>query len=369
MRWLVFFILLLWQASMVLGNDGAFFGEGGVFRPMSETQVELQREDLFFTIRDDTCRVDIRFVFNNPTKDTIRLKVGFEAPGAVGDVTNTQANAVPIKDFRVAHEGRILPYAVFESYGCDTCALKPLGSIPFQQVDPGLFVFLFEMAFPPGETVLQHSYRFPKSQMVGIPSMYSYILASGARWAGASIGTLHVHVDFGPNSLFYATDVFGASAEWSIVGIGRIVQQARSAPFEERDLKQVRIVSGRLHIEVQDFHPEANLSFMQFSDSDFSAGFWMGAPEEADTDRPSLCNLLYVPEEYGLEELRLLRNQLYAQHGYAFRDLALKEYFAAFDWYMPDPNLKQSDIRFSEAERGYLQKLLLRESELRGTSE
>lgn len=36
-------------------------------------------------------------------------------------------------------------------------------------------------------------------------------------------------------------------------------------------------------------------------------------------------------------ELRLLRNAIFARHGYRFRDEALRAHFGRFEWYRPDP--------------------------------
>lgn len=35
------------------------------------------------------------------------------------------------------------------------------------------------------------------------------------------------------------------------------------------------------------------------------------------------------------QQLRLLRNEIYARHGYIFRSADLSEYFSQFDWYTP----------------------------------
>ncbi|MEZ4468063.1 MAG: YARHG domain-containing protein [bacterium] len=36
-------------------------------------------------------------------------------------------------------------------------------------------------------------------------------------------------------------------------------------------------------------------------------------------------------------DLRLLRNMIYARHGYTFKSQLLGDYFGSFDWYTPDP--------------------------------
>ena len=48
-------------------------------------------------------------------------------------------------------------------------------------------------------------------------------------------------------------------------------------------------------------------------------------------------------------QLRLMRNAVYAIHGYDFKSQDLKEYFSGFSWYKPNPNFSESD--FTEIER------------------
>jgi len=40
-------------------------------------------------------------------------------------------------------------------------------------------------------------------------------------------------------------------------------------------------------------------------------------------------------EGLSAEELRLMRNEIFARHGYIFKDKTLTEYFSKFDWYKP----------------------------------
>lgn len=45
-------------------------------------------------------------------------------------------------------------------------------------------------------------------------------------------------------------------------------------------------------------------------------------------------------EQMFTEDLRILRNELYARHGRVFKDPVLQKYFEAQAWYKPDPNFK-----------------------------
>jgi hypothetical protein len=49
------------------------------------------------------------------------------------------------------------------------------------------------------------------------------------------------------------------------------------------------------------------------------------------------------------EDLRVLRNEIYARRGKVFKSKDLKEYFAAQSWYKPDPNFQ--DEMLSEVEK------------------
>jgi hypothetical protein len=52
-----------------------------------------------------------------------------------------------------------------------------------------------------------------------------------------------------------------------------------------------------------------------------------------------------------VENLRLLRNEIFARHGYIFKSQELTEYFSKFDWYQPNLTSDQVDEKLSETDR------------------
>lgn len=40
-------------------------------------------------------------------------------------------------------------------------------------------------------------------------------------------------------------------------------------------------------------------------------------------------------ENYGVEELEIMRNEIYARHGYSFKNKKMRQYFESKDWYVP----------------------------------
>jgi hypothetical protein len=67
--------------------------------------------------------------------------------------------------------------------------------------------------------------------------------------------------------------------------------------------------------------------------------------------RDKITSEVLEPETFeGLftEDLRMLRNEIYARHGRIFKDVKLQKTFAEMDWYKPNPDFK--DEMLSEAE-------------------
>jgi hypothetical protein len=163
----LFTTVIILLSIPLLANDGIYRSNGGQLYPTQETRISLEREVLSFKVRDQVAQVDILFEFFNPEDTTRVLQVGFQAPGAAGDISHEEANSSQITNFRVMHHGKTLPYSQ-KVAACEDCVLKDPGELTFNQVDPGVFVYLFNVRFAPGANRIQHSYRFRASNNVSI---------------------------------------------------------------------------------------------------------------------------------------------------------------------------------------------------------
>jgi YARHG domain len=65
-----------------------------------------------------------------------------------------------------------------------------------------------------------------------------------------------------------------------------------------------------------------------------------------------------------VEDLRVLRNEIYARRGRVFKDAELQKYFIAQIWYQPNPDFK--DEQLTEVESKNL--AIIREAELSAIS-
>jgi hypothetical protein len=353
-------VAVILHTFSLAANDGVYRSNGGVFHPVKETTVQLHREFLSFTCRDKQAQVDVRFEFLNPDPMSRTLTVGFQAPTA-SDVDPRGLITDQIRDFRVMQEGRLLPYRLMAAT-CEDCPLQDTSALRFDFDQGGVFVYLFELTFQPGINVVQHSYTFPASSGVWDEQNYAYILRTGGKWAGGRIGELEVEIDMGPGTNFIVNDIFGPTAESSIIGTGHVYA---TDLYGERDMG-VRILSGKLRIHVQDLDPQENLYFGIESSlcftgyhgaKDIMPEHWVQALCERSLDLGSLTSGI----EWTKQELRLLRNAVYAHSGLAFRDEELKAFFQRFPWYVPDPNLRLKDIRLSPGDERFIAEVLTAE--------
>ena len=351
-------LLALILTISTFGNDGVYLTCGGIIYPVKESTISLDREILSFSVQDKMCYVDILFEFNNPESVERKLLIGFQAPTAGGDVSEIICNTNQITDFKILANGQILPYKL-KAAECENCELKDPKDFHFSQSETGIFVYLFEITFKPGMNIINHSYVFPASSSISFDQIYNYILTTGAKWAGGTIKNLTVQFDLGRNKYFYVDDIFGKNAVWSIIGSGKVTNNTFKC--SENDFaRMVRVFSGKLQIDVKNFQPKRNIKFGIIDDYSFIS-------IQTDFERiqsNKVFGLRYeLEEDYTKTKLRLLRNTVYAQYGYAFKSKDLQDYFSQFDWYIPDPNLKMEEIVLTKEEKKFIEEILKREKE------
>lgn len=360
MKTAITIILTLILTISVYGNDGVYLTRGGVIYPTRESNISLDREILSFSVQDKVCRVDILFEFNNPENVDRKLLIGFQAPTAVGDVSDEISNSIQIADFKILVNGQVLPYKI-KAAECEDCELKEPKDFHFSQGEQGVFVYLFELTFKPGNNRINHSYTFPASSNVALEQFYNYILTTGSKWAGGTINNLTVNFDLGNNKYFYVNDIFGKNANWSIIGSGKVTN--KKIDNYEHSCRMVRVLSGSLQIDVKEFRPLNNIEFGIICENSFIT-------QATDFEKIKkgkvfgICGLSLDSEiNYSKETLKILRNTVYAQYGYSFNSQDLKDYFSQFDWYIADPNLTMDQIKLTEKEKKFIDEILKREKE------
>lgn len=78
-------------------------------------------------------------------------------------------------------------------------------------------------------------------------------------------------------------------------------------------------------------------------------------------------HLRYLEEnelkKYDKDELAIIRNEIYARHGYVFNQEPFKSYFNSQAWYIPNGSFKGSDVELNAYEKENVQLLLRLEKE------
>lgn len=357
-------LCIFFLSTFSMANDGVYTTSGSNIYPIKESHIKILSEQLSFKVRDQRTDVFVKFKFLNPASETRRLKVGFQAPSSSGDVNDAICNTPQISGFKTQLENEFIAYNLYAAE-CETCELKDTSQIYFAQSNPGVFVYLFDIEFKPGVTEVSHSYSFPASSGNLVEEIYNYILTTGSKWAGGTIGDFELSIDMGENAYFYVSDIFGDSAEWSIIGTGKVTDLYATELGYGSPQRMVRTVDGFLRIKSSDFNPQSNLEFGVLRRSGFSS--W--GTDKGSSSFEVRSVLLTYPDNPSVldndkltpEDLRIIRNTIYAQKGYLFKNKELREYFSEFQWYMPDPNLKQESIEFSSTEIELLERIKIKE--------
>ncbi|MGF6906378.1 YARHG domain-containing protein [Fusobacterium sp. PH5-44] len=353
----IILILVIALSLNIFANDGAYLSHGGVIFPINENNISMEKEILSFKVRDEICYVNVQFTFNNPKNEYQKLLVGFQAPGPFGDL-DQKDKGNGIKGFTIFYENKIVPYELKRAHDEDGKLYSLKDFVPEDvEENSGIYVYLFEIEFKPGLNIVNHSYSFPASTNVIIKNMYNYILTTGARWADNTIKNLTIEIDMGNNQYFYVEDIFENKAKWSIIGTGKIVDK-NIAGLEDNYLKMIRIISGYLKIELNNFTPKANIDFGIINEKTFAmAGF-------VNTDiEKKLSELEYYNDEndYSKEQLKFFRNAIYAKYGYDFKDQSLKKLYSQYEWYIPNPNLDINEINMTQLDNELLRKIMEQE--------
>lgn len=338
------------SSSSIFANDGTYMSSGGMLYPQKETSISITKEILSFHVENGHCYVQVYFEFLNPEKQAKKLQVGFQAPTPAGDVSDSICNILHIRNFKVQQTGKLLPYSI-KTAECEDCVLRNPGELQFRQDEPGVWVFLFNMEFQSGITIVQHSYDFPASAGIDALESYSYILNTGSKWAGGKIGELSVRIDYGQNAWFHLDHDFGPEANWRIIGNGKLGDKRSSIYGGNENSQMIRIMEGYLQIDCINFTPKTNISFGMRSEyaGENTIGTFL------QTQHPGMVDYyIGLARDLSPEKLRILRNGVYARYGYAFNSPDLQKHFKSCIWYMPDPNLKMDDILLSKGDEALL---------------
>jgi hypothetical protein len=287
-----------------VANDSAFGGSGGELTPLKETRVQMAWEEITLEKRSDPEVTDLawyvsaRYEFHNPTKEVVKLQIGYPETHCNPDADcigqggrfrrlKTQVRGQAVKP-RVGEVDPKLKWA------------PPMGQ-----------VYLFDVTFQPGERVLiEHQYTYDPSYSVD-GEWVDYLTRTGAFWAGP-IGRARFTVRMPERPLGVV-----APPQYKLQSYKEAV--VNGAPqtelvFENRDWTPTR--------DFELYFPNViNLGQDGCPSFDHVHNTWTEAGKK---DQVAIEQHFQALDR---EALRTCRNWPYARHGYSFKSRALHEHF------------------------------------------
>ena len=361
MKKLLFLFALLYSI-IIYADSGIFYSDGGNLIPINESSIKMQKEILYLKFTPEGLEVSVYFEFNNPGETRNEI-VGFVAPRWMSyekeDFDPVKENRHPyINNFMVMVNNTVLPYKVTQYQGSGFS--KDITGIKERD-----YIYYFYMSFNPGVTKLYHHYLF-KGDQIKAGTSYLYRLKTGRMWAGGVIDDFELIIDASGYYLQipeYLTEDKGP-LDWQLSGIGKFnVQKGEKKSY-------VFIHSGLLSMQIMNFKPAYDLKIISHGFSNMFLEFHESLSDENNfsVNMYSLLNGLgstKVERFDGLFKdldkitLQSFINFVYACHGYMFSGSGSAEEFKQFTWYIPDPQLLASEIKFSPEEQAFLTALIL----------
>lgn len=343
MKQIAFFIVCCIACITTQANDGSFWARGNTLFPLKETTVQLKKEILNLTKKDNWMQVDVYFEFYNSGngKD---LLVGFVTPPADGDVSDKAAGHPQIKDFTVVVNNDTLKYKISRT---DKSGFR----LADKQIDGQDFIYYFKVNFVQGLTKIRHSYQYRGGESISTIHGYDYRLTTGTTWANKEIEDFELNIDMGKDVFFSVPYSFNKSrTNWEIVGLGKIntVTPVLLEYYERiNKLNMVYIREGKLSYKTKHFKPLSDLSINIYRPY-LELNTWTEDTKQNEfkdlreymhhfTEIDSIRKKCTYLSDY---KLRLLINLPYARAGYDFKTPELKKVFSKCLWYLPDSNIQ-----------------------------
>jgi hypothetical protein len=340
--------------SYTNADDGVFYASGNNLIPLEETNIELQKEILILD-RQDACEnsrndqlfVNVYFEFYNPGTEVDKL-VGFVTPPAEGHTDGLDVEHPQISNFSVTVNDVLISYNI--SHLDSTNFKSYAGNAKGQD-----FIYYFKVRFKKGINIVRHTYTYQGSSGIdwAMPGPhFDYRLTTGKTWANKRIDNFELYINMGENSYITVPASFGLglNSEWKILGTRKVGRLCGN----QSEARRIKINSGFLYFDAIDFQPDIDLTINTINPiSDIV--------DNQDIYRNGWESKAQILSELSASDLRILRNSLYALHGFEFKSLDLLDYFSKYDWYMPDPNIKEEDIELGYWEHKLLDEIIAEE--------
>ena len=372
-------VILIFIAISAHANDGGIEVVGGALHPVNIANVSMEYERLIITCKESYFEVEAYIELYNHDRAAIRPLLGFEflKDGMLSDPDSFNFNQYVLF---VNNEPQRFEYG--------------------EQRNERLLIrtLVYQPELNPGKNTIYHKHQLPYGggSMDGV---VSYLLQTSSRWKDGIIKNLEIFIKTEFNTILkfeeytkYAQSIaydFNYVVSFDTIGESKLFRKDNEETRGSRETEDYEWYSltpnGYLYKHIENFVPNRNIDFQLLNflgmemytiyidppydwpreNSYITIYDWKRYIENpnfrryrwGDYWRPSE-NML---KELSTEQLRILRNTLYAIRGYVFNDSFLQEYFNRQYWYFPNPNIAMSDIILDAAENRILRYIIAEE--------
>lgn len=312
-------------ASLAYANDTAFGGSGASPMPIEKTEIKMVDEHITITGHEidkenmqGKWNVSCDFTFQNMTDKPITLDMGFPFPVYEKEENITapagmqpRQGAPLVYHFAVTVDGKDVPATK------QNIASNPEKGLHYKHA------YIWKMHFLPHQIVkVHHDYAIGVTFNVMGYSLVNYVLLTGGLWQGGTIGDAKIEII--PNTPTHlCSELDDTAAEYlqpkpqgmKIAGNG----QDRKYIWNLKNLKpkedvDVCLQTGKSYVRYSLIYPLLN----------------------------NLGDKQIDLKKMNKQELKILRNSIYAQYGRRFESPDLQEYFNKQWWYEPSKDYSEN---------------------------
>jgi hypothetical protein len=301
-----FFISLFLVINLVVVADDAFLGSrgGNVFPIIRSQSIQMIKEEIRITMEKDSCLVNCKFWFKNTKKQKETILMGFP-----DYFKNIAQNSTPLSHFTCSINGQVTKTE-------KRSQTTDVENIPELQAYEKWYCW--NVAFNPEETVVvENSYKGVLGGSADGTCSFSYLIGTALTW----------HDPIGEGKVVF---------DFSRIASKAFVDMERKLP----EGMERKILADSLVYTFKNYSPRWNetLSAHIFCFWKCPYGELTQQLKEFPFQNPDLI------KSKSKADLKLMRNEVYARHGYIFKDAELKAYFGAQSWYKPNPSFKTEQL-------------------------
>lgn len=362
---LTFFCTFL--TVLYYGNDGGYGLNGDTLHPINIADISLDYERLTFYRKNNRWEVEVYIELNNQTNQTIKPLLGFEFVA--------QKHDFAAEDF--------IQYVLSVNGEEQKYRHTSAGEASSTEI------LLYNPQLHPGINKVYHYYVLKEGDG-SLNGYLEYILTIGGRWKDGIIKNLEIFIHSDTAGML--KPIFHQEWQWAntdslsdfdVIGQCKIYDGYFS--YDNDGRFYVMSDKGYLYKHLTNYRPIHDMRFRFFSLADRGYMNTAPSPNEFVDSRnfqpykyifywnQAYETLKYEQLESGekasyeqfierlstmtKEELRILRNTVYAIQGYVFNDASLQDLFKNQYWYFPNPNIRQENIKLDTKMNRILQEI------------